>query len=79
MFLSMASLVIGMQLRNIVHELQRRVTRYKNYKRVVKHMQEKYENFTSIHFPPPPSPLFLTHLPFIILTEHRPSDELFIF
>ncbi|XP_013379354.1 E3 ubiquitin-protein ligase AMFR [Lingula anatina] len=41
-FLSMASLVICMQLRYLFHEFQRRVKRHKNYQRVVKTMQTRF-------------------------------------
>ncbi len=41
-FLSMASLVICMQLRYLFHEFQRRVKRHKNYLRVVNSMEARY-------------------------------------
>lgn len=41
-FLSMASLVICMQLRYLFYEFQRRVKRHKNYLRVVKNMQARF-------------------------------------
>lgn len=41
-FLSMASLVICMQLRYLLYEIQRRIKRHKNYLRVVKHMEAKF-------------------------------------
>ncbi|XP_014662149.1 PREDICTED: E3 ubiquitin-protein ligase AMFR-like [Priapulus caudatus] len=41
-FLSMASLVICMQLRYLFHEMQRRVKKHKNYLRVVHHMEANY-------------------------------------
>ncbi|XP_064467008.1 E3 ubiquitin-protein ligase AMFR-like isoform X2 [Ornithodoros turicata] len=41
-FLSMASLVILMQLRYLFYEIQRRVKKHKNYLRVVKHMEANY-------------------------------------
>ena len=40
-FLSMASLVICMQLRHLFSEGQRRLRRHKNYKRVIQHMHDK--------------------------------------
>ncbi|GFN91355.1 E3 ubiquitin-protein ligase amfr-like protein [Plakobranchus ocellatus] len=41
-FLSMASLVICMQLRFLFYEFQRRLKRHKNYLRVVKDMESKF-------------------------------------
>ncbi|KAK3785162.1 hypothetical protein RRG08_021961 [Elysia crispata] len=41
-FLSMASLVISMQLRFLFYEFQRRIKRHKNYLRVVKDMESKF-------------------------------------
>lgn len=41
-FLSMASLVICMQLRYLFHEFQRRVKRHKNYLRVVNSMEARF-------------------------------------
>ncbi|XP_041375159.1 E3 ubiquitin-protein ligase AMFR-like [Gigantopelta aegis] len=41
-FLSMASLVICMQLRYLFYEFQRRVKRHKNYLRVVKNVEAKF-------------------------------------
>ncbi|XP_059168865.1 E3 ubiquitin-protein ligase AMFR-like [Physella acuta] len=41
-FLSMASLVICMQLRFLFYEFQRRVRRHKNYLKVVKEMESKF-------------------------------------
>ncbi|KAI5934565.1 E3 ubiquitin-protein ligase AMFR [Manis javanica] len=40
-WLSMASLVIFMQLRYLFHEVQRRVHRHKNYLRVVGNMEAR--------------------------------------
>ena len=40
-FLSMASLVILMQLRYLFYEFQRRIKRHKNYRKVVKNMEER--------------------------------------
>lgn len=40
-FLSMASLVICMQLRYLFYEFQRRIKRHKNYRRVVQNMEER--------------------------------------
>lgn len=40
-FLSMASLVICMQLRYLAHEIQRRLKRHRNYLWVLRHMQQK--------------------------------------
>uniref|UniRef100_A0A0B6ZKZ2 RING-type domain-containing protein n=1 Tax=Arion vulgaris TaxID=1028688 RepID=A0A0B6ZKZ2_9EUPU len=45
-FLSMASLVICMQLRFIFYEFQRRIKRHKNYLRVVKDMESKFSMAT---------------------------------
>ncbi|XP_049831442.1 E3 ubiquitin-protein ligase AMFR-like isoform X1 [Schistocerca gregaria] len=41
-FLSMASLVICMQLRYLGHEIQRRLKRHRNYLWVLRHMQQNY-------------------------------------
>jgi len=41
-FLSMASLVICMQLRFLFHELQRRIRRHQNYRRVVSSMEARW-------------------------------------
>lgn len=41
-FLSMASLVICMQLRYLFHEMQRRIKKHKNYLHVVHHMETNY-------------------------------------
>ncbi|XP_076470742.1 E3 ubiquitin-protein ligase AMFR-like isoform X2 [Babylonia areolata] len=41
-FLSMASLVICMQLRYLFYEFQRRIKRHKNYRRVVRNMQARF-------------------------------------
>ncbi|XP_035207244.1 E3 ubiquitin-protein ligase AMFR-like [Stegodyphus dumicola] len=41
-FLSMASLVICMQLRCLFNEIQRKLIRHKNYLRVSKHMENNY-------------------------------------
>ncbi|KAK7115460.1 E3 ubiquitin-protein ligase AMFR-like isoform X2 [Littorina saxatilis] len=41
-FLSMASLVICMQLRYLFYEFQRRIKRHKNYRQVVKNMQARF-------------------------------------
>lgn len=41
-FLSMASLVICMQLRYLFYEMQRRLKKHKNYLRVVRHMEKNY-------------------------------------
>ncbi|XP_063227756.1 E3 ubiquitin-protein ligase AMFR-like [Bacillus rossius redtenbacheri] len=41
-FLSMASLVICMQLRYLCHELQRRVKHHRNYLWVLNHMEQNY-------------------------------------
>lgn len=40
-FLSMASLVICMQLRYLFHEIQRRIRKHRNYLWVLNHMQQK--------------------------------------
>lgn len=40
-FLSMASLVICMQLRYLFHEIQRRITKHRNYLAVLSHMEQK--------------------------------------
>lgn len=40
-WLSMASLVIFMQLRYLFHEVQRRIRRHKNYLRVVGNMEAR--------------------------------------
>lgn len=41
-FLSMASLVIAMQLRCLFYEIRHRIKKYKNYLRIVKHMEFNY-------------------------------------
>lgn len=41
-WLSMASLVIFMQLRYLFHEVQRRVRRHKNYLRVINNMEARW-------------------------------------
>ncbi|XP_046747934.1 E3 ubiquitin-protein ligase AMFR-like isoform X1 [Diprion similis] len=41
-FLSMASLVICMQLRYLFHEIQRRITKHRNYLAVLSHMEQNY-------------------------------------
>ncbi|UYV80521.1 AMFR [Cordylochernes scorpioides] len=41
-FLSMASLVICMQMRYLFYEIQRRLKRHKNYLRVVRHMENNF-------------------------------------
>ncbi|XP_033754158.1 E3 ubiquitin-protein ligase AMFR-like isoform X2 [Pecten maximus] len=46
-FLSMASLVICMQLRYLFYEFQRRVRRHKNYRKVVKNMEARFSMATS--------------------------------
>ncbi|XP_052251704.1 E3 ubiquitin-protein ligase AMFR-like isoform X2 [Dreissena polymorpha] len=46
-FLSMASLVICMQLRYLFYEFQRRVKRHKNYRRVVRNMEQRFSMATS--------------------------------
>ncbi|KAK6185228.1 hypothetical protein SNE40_007506 [Patella caerulea] len=46
-FLSMASLVICMQLRYLFYEFQRRIKRHKNYLRVVKNMDAKFPMATT--------------------------------
>ena len=40
-WLSMASLVIFMQLRYLFHEVQRRIRRHKNYLRVIDNMEAR--------------------------------------
>lgn len=40
-FLSMASLVICMQLRYLFYEIQRRITKHRNYLAVLSHMEQK--------------------------------------
>ncbi|XP_057318277.1 E3 ubiquitin-protein ligase AMFR-like isoform X2 [Microplitis mediator] len=40
--LSMASLVICMQLRYLFHEIQRRITKHRNYLAVLNHMEQNY-------------------------------------
>lgn len=40
-FLSMASLVICMQLRYLFNEIQRRITKHRNYLAVLSHMEKK--------------------------------------
>lgn len=42
-WLSMASLVIFMQLRYLFHEVQRRIRRHKNYLRVIDNMESRLE------------------------------------
>ena len=42
-FLSMASLLICMQLRHLYYEIQRRVQRHRNYRRVVANMEARYD------------------------------------
>lgn len=46
-FLSMASLVIAMQLRCLFYEIRHRLKKYKNYLRIVKHMECNYPMATS--------------------------------
>lgn len=46
-FLSMASLVICMQLRYLFYEIQRRVHKHKNYLRVIRHMESNYTMATA--------------------------------
>lgn len=41
-FLSMASLVIVMQLRYLIHEIQRKVKKHRNYLWVLNHMEKTY-------------------------------------
>ncbi|XP_036140606.1 E3 ubiquitin-protein ligase AMFR isoform X1 [Monomorium pharaonis] len=41
-FLSMASLVICMQLRYLFYEIQRRITKHRNYLAVLNHMEQNY-------------------------------------
>ncbi|KYN01112.1 PREDICTED: E3 ubiquitin-protein ligase AMFR-like [Cyphomyrmex costatus] len=41
-FLSMASLVICMQLRYLFYEIQRRITKHRNYLAVLNHMEQTY-------------------------------------
>lgn len=41
-FLSMASLVIIMQLRFLLHEIQRKYKRHRNYLWVLSHMEKSY-------------------------------------
>ncbi|KAG1685090.1 E3 ubiquitin-protein ligase AMFR [Nymphon striatum] len=41
-FLSMATLIICMQLRYMFNEMQRKLKRHNNYLRIVKHMEENY-------------------------------------
>lgn len=41
-FLSMASLVICMQLRHLFYEFQRRLIRHKNYRKVVRNMEARF-------------------------------------
>ncbi|XP_060601154.1 E3 ubiquitin-protein ligase AMFR-like [Ruditapes philippinarum] len=45
-FLSMASLVICMQLRYLFYEVKRRIKRHKNYRRVIKNMEERFSMAT---------------------------------
>lgn len=44
-WLSMASLVIFMQLRYLFHEVQRRIRRHKNYLRVVGNMEARWASY----------------------------------
>ena len=44
-FLSMASLVICMQLRYLFYEIQRRITKHRNYLAVLSHMEQKWVLF----------------------------------
>ena len=60
-WLSMASLVIFMQLRYLFHEVQRRIRRHKNYLRVVGNMEARW---VSRLMPP-----MLTHLRSLIITD----------
>ncbi|KFM75662.1 E3 ubiquitin-protein ligase AMFR, partial [Stegodyphus mimosarum] len=46
-FLSMASLVIAMQLRCLFYEIKNRLKKYKNYLRIVKHMECNYPMATA--------------------------------
>uniref|UniRef100_A0A8K9XU79 E3 ubiquitin-protein ligase AMFR n=1 Tax=Oncorhynchus mykiss TaxID=8022 RepID=A0A8K9XU79_ONCMY len=46
-WLSMASLVIFMQLRYLFHEVQRRIRRHKNYLRVINNMEARFAVATS--------------------------------
>uniref|UniRef100_A0A8C2BX54 E3 ubiquitin-protein ligase AMFR n=1 Tax=Cyprinus carpio TaxID=7962 RepID=A0A8C2BX54_CYPCA len=46
-WLSMASLVIFMQLRYLFHEVQRRIRRHKNYLRVIDNMESRFAVATS--------------------------------
>lgn len=46
-FLSMASLVILMQLRYLFYEFQRRIRRHKNYRRVVRNMEARFSMATA--------------------------------
>jgi autocrine motility factor receptor len=46
-FLSMASLVICMQLRYLFHEIQRRYKKHRNYLWVRNHLEQKYVDFVS--------------------------------
>lgn len=41
-FLSMASLVICMQIRYMFYEIQRQIKKHKNYRRVIRHMEHNY-------------------------------------
>lgn len=45
-FLSMASLVICMQLRYLFYEIQRRAKKHNNYLRVIRHMETNYQMAT---------------------------------
>eukprot|EP00057_Strongylocentrotus_purpuratus_P033693 XP_792411.2 PREDICTED: E3 ubiquitin-protein ligase AMFR [Strongylocentrotus purpuratus] len=45
-FLSMASLLICMQLRHLYYEIQRRVQRHRNYRRVVANMEARFPRAT---------------------------------
>lgn len=51
-FLSMASLVICMQLRYLFYEIQRRITKHRNYLAVLSHMEQKsvYKKIFSLLF-----------------------------
>ncbi|XP_070575002.1 E3 ubiquitin-protein ligase AMFR-like [Ptychodera flava] len=46
-FLSMASLVICMQLRFLYNEIQRRIKRHRNYRRVVNNMEARFASATA--------------------------------
>lgn len=49
-FLSMASLVICMHLRYLVHEIQRRVKKHRNYLWVLHHMEQRYNTSCKCKF-----------------------------